>query len=264
MLADFLLGAKYAVDGMRLFRKRRGYWGEAAVPLLLLLLIYLVLAGLGAWGAIYCTHLISDWSASWPDWLQWGRSFLRWTAAIVWPILFLLFVGATVSIGYEMIGGVMFDSLAAHFEEREYHIPPFRRTSGYWWAFITDSCIYACNTAVLTVILFIVALCLPIIGPVMQFCILGYRYGVSNLSNVIFNRGLRFRPLKKMSRRRRILVLGYGVTCYALMLVPFVSILFFPGLILGGVMLYDYELEKRPDLPAKKLQSMETVAALHE
>ena len=77
--------------------------------------------------------------------------------------------------------------------------------------------------------------------------VVGYRTALTCLFSSGFNRMLGVREIQALAGRRRVLVLGFGVTAYLLLMIPLISVFLIPGFVVSGILLYNEELEKRAE-----------------
>jgi len=244
MITDYLKGMSYIGQGLRVFFHDKASWRYAFLPLSLLFFVYFFLF----WGIIGLSHYFSDKISqamtSLPGWLSWlgnvfcGLSYLAGTVAA------LLILGATVCTLYEIFGGLFFDSLVDHYETRKYGP---RQTKTTWTAnlkYCVESILLGIQTTIVFCGLFFVSLFFPIFGQIVLVICMGHYLGLSYIYCSANRNGVTLAGLKKIAGKKTFVILGYGITCYLLLMVPFAALIFLPGLVLGGSELFNHELKE--------------------
>ena len=108
-----------------------------------------------------------------------------------------------------------------------------------------DSLLFGVRTSVLFVFLFILSLIFPVAGQLLLACSMGYCAGIAYMLTPANTRGLTLADMRARIGGRRWAVLGFGLTAYLLLLIPFATLFLLPGLVLGGTDLADRELADR-------------------
>ena len=68
--------------------------------------------------------------------------------------------------------------------------------------------------------------------------------GITYLVCSANNSGISIPKIRSIAKRRVATILGFGMTAYVLLLIPFATIILLPGLVLGGSDLFNNELRE--------------------
>ena len=234
VVKDFLTGAGYVFRGCSQFYGDRAAWKYCLLPVTLMLVFYILLyisvfAVTGilvdrAMGA--CERL--------PEYLSWLEVCIR---AGIWlgsSVVFFLLLAGTVTTVYEVMGGIFFDSLTDHYEKKTFHTVAADTGWQEKFRFTVAAALYALRTLVFLVLLLPVNLFLPVLGQVLTVAVMGYCLGVSGMISSAGRNGLQMAELRSAARKRKAVVTGFGATAYVLLMIPFVTLLLLPGLVIGG------------------------------
>ena len=101
---------------------------------------------------------------------------------------------------------------------------------------VADTFRYTLGTLLWMVLTLFINL-IPLIGPVISFFIISYRFGVTYLSITTFRYGMTLFQAQQKLTGRKTAVLGYGTAINLVYLVPGAVFFLLPGIITGGVML---------------------------
>ena len=134
----------------------------------------------------------------------------------------------------ELIAGFFFDALADHYEKKTFGTTAVPFSWKGTLLFTAAAIRFALGTLVILMVLFPVNLFLPFIGQILTAFIMGYCLGISSMMSSAGRNGIPLAELREAARRRRLLVTGFGVTAYLLLLIPFVTLFLLPALVLGG------------------------------
>ena len=179
-----------------------------------------------------------------PDQLQWLTSFVSGLSSVLGVLFALFLMGTTVCALYEMFGGIFFDPLIEYYEEKNYGVSPGRRSAGRSLKYCLDALFFGVKTSVLFVFLFTLSLFFPVAGQIVLAGSMGYCAGIAYTLTPANTLGLSLADLRRRVRGRRSIVLGFGLTAYLLLLVPFATLLLLPGLVLGGADLVTRDLRE--------------------
>ena len=244
MIADCMRGMSYIFRGTHVFFHDKESWRYALFPLSLLFAVYFFLF----WGMIglsqYLADKISQAMTSLPGWLSWLGNVLSGLSYLAGIIAALLILGTTVCTLYEIFGGLFFDSLVDHYETRKYGP---RETKPTWSAnlkYCIESILLGIQTAVVFCVLFFVSLFFPIFGQIVLVVCMGHFLGISYIFCSANRNGVTLAGLKKIAGKKTFVILGYGITSYLLLMIPFAVLIFLPGLVLGGSELFNKELKE--------------------
>ena len=86
-----------------------------------------------------------------------------------------------------------------------------------------------------SILLFLIALIVPVAGPCLLGIVAGYRLGVTYMLPAGFLKNRTVQEQLALLAGKKSMVSGFGITVYLLFLLPpFISIFLLPGIILGG------------------------------
>lgn len=237
---DVGAGFRLLLSGFGLVLGNRRLLARAALPVLvtsLLLFGALGLLAVNAGGlAAWATPFADDWNVT-------LRSALRVAAGIVVVIAavavsLVLFAGLTITVG-----SPFYESIAEHVEDTRLGGVPQAQRVG--WARAAGVGLRGALTLVGMALLWAVPLFalgfVPVFGqtvvPVLAVCVGAWLYGLELTAIPFTRRGIALRDQRARMRRRRALVLGFGVPTYLLCLIPFAALLVFPAAMAGGTVL---------------------------
>lgn len=234
---DFFYGVFCTLKGIKIFYSTPKLWKYALIPLLIVLLIYWSLVWSGIYLAKKLSGVIEGWFQSLPENWQWVGSLTGGMTAVMVFIIFWITLMLFVSTLYEVFGGVFFDRLITRFESisRNKDLPE------PGWRFEMRAFFDACFYAIMTLLLILPCLLLhllPYIGVFLIAIIFSYRYSISYLAMTGFRHGMLIPDTKKLAAKNFALIMGYGISVYLFLQLPFVVILFLPGIILGNVLVF--------------------------
>lgn len=244
MLKDYIKGMSYIIRGTHDFFHDKESWRYAFFPLILLFVVYFFLF----WGIIGLSHWfadkISQAMAGLPGWLSWLGNVICGLSYLTGTIAALLILGMTVCTLYEIFGGLFFDSLVEHHESRKYGP---RQEKPSWSAnlkYCIESILLGIQTAIVFCGLFVISLIFPVFGQIVLVICMGHYLGLSYIFCSANRNGVTVGVLKKIAGKKTFVILGFGITCYLLLMVPFAALIFLPGLVLGGSELFNNELKE--------------------
>ena len=244
-ITGFLRGSRYVFSGCRAFYGDRRAWKYAALPLALMTGVYALLF----WAVLHFSRLgaeaLNRSLAGLPEWLRWLTSLVSGLSSVLGVLFALLLMGITVSTLYEVFGGIFFDPLIEYFEEKQFGFSPAGRSLRRNLKYCFDSLCFGVKTALLFLFLFILSLIFPFAGQIILALSMGYCAGIAYMLTPANTRGLALADLRAGVAGRRSIVLGFGLTAYLLLLIPFSALILLPGLVLGGTDLVNRELADR-------------------
>lgn len=263
-LVNFLQGGKYALLGIRDFFRYPRLWLYALLPFVGVTVVCIAIC------RTIMVFLIKP-STSWLEeyvagWAGNTVGQILTTFILILSTVFMFVISASVKNNlYEMLGAVFFAKMV-----RQYEHMAFNRPLDPGISFFTDvwnmiACVwYAFVTLLLVLVFFGLSFFLPGLAQFLTVVIIGYRYGISYCSEAGFNRHLSLRKMQKtIKRKSRLVLYGFGITSFCMLLVPLISILLIPGLCLGGTILvndYCQEKEEPHEIAAPQEESVEPVA----
>ena len=220
MWRDFQRGFSYVFRGVGAFYKDASLWKYSLLPLLILIALYTSLLVGAVW---MCCHQFS--------WLKLLLAIALLVAAVL-----------SVYAIYELCGALFFDRMLEEFEKKQFAFHPEKHPLRFNIVFALQSCHYCCNTLLLTVVMSFAGLFLPIAGVVIAALVLGRRFATAYLAASGFNYLKNLNDTKHIFKKHRSVMLGYGVCCYLLFLLPLAPLFAVPGILLGGSLLWHGEI----------------------
>lgn len=244
MVNEFLKGVAYVFQGIRFFYRTPALWKYSLVPFLLLLLVYLgLLYAVYRFAVPYILDFLPD-PQNYSEWLRWLILPLRWLIAFSCYTATLLVSLLTLSTGYELAGAMFFDAMVVRIEQLRYRRTvsslPFRENL----AGAIQSAFFSIGTLLITLILLPLSFLIPAGGVLLMALFIGYRQALTYLFSSGFNRGLSLREICRRAGKRKLLMLGFGVTIYLLFLIPFAAVVLIPSFVVSGALLYNEEFTK--------------------
>ncbi|GEM_PF-1909209 len=248
MFVQIKKGMKYPLRGIRLFYSDRSLWRYCLIPFGIILLVYIPLT----WGSIqfsaWVSARIAESVPSFPD------SFARLIECLIFisgVLLLITLLAFSVTTLYEIFGGLFFDKLIEEVE-RKYDLKTSASVSANRnLVMIWDGLVFGVKMFFLTVFLSLAGLLLPLIGEVVIFFILSWYFGISYITLTGYSHGMRWKQQRLMAKKHKMLILGYGLCAYLFSMIPFLFLFIMPGIIIGGTLLFNQELQDSlPLVPA--------------
>ena len=244
-ITGFLRGSRYVFSGCRAFYGDKKAWKYAVLPLAVMTGVYVFLF----WAVLHFSRLgaeaLNQSLAGLPEWLRWLTSLVSGLSSVLGVLFALLVMGTTVSTLYEMFGGLFFDPLIEYYERKQFGVSPCRRSFGCNLKYCFDSLFFGIRTAFLFIFLFVLSLIFPFAGQIVLALSMGYCAGLAYMLTPANIRGLTLADMRARVGGRRSCILGFGLTAYLLLLIPFFTLILLPGLVLGGAELLNRELADR-------------------
>ena len=233
-LQMFQKGLNCFFTGLTRFYSDRSLMKYAVFPFILMFgttLLFLILAVILA---SYQTAKLEQWLSALPSGLSWAAPVLSAGAIIAVAIITVIISILAASTLYEAFAGPFFDSLIKNYEKKYYGITlpdiPLKKSL----LFLLQSVFYSINTLLLSLFLLLPSLLIPFVGPLLLCLIIGYRIGVTYMipSGFLHNKSVKEQLVS--ARGKKAYILGFGITVYLLFLLPVISLLLLPGVVLGG------------------------------
>ena len=216
-MKDIFNGISYVFKGIHAYYSDRTLWKYGLFPLLCLFLFYSFIFFL-------CFYFLK------------GLAF--W---LVFLSLALIFVPLTLSLLYELAGGVFFDLLIEKYAEKN-SLPPPPATKGRYLHFVADTVRFNIKSILLMCILIPASLVLPLAGQLLVFLYLGNRNGKVWLLPALYFYGRTYDSSGKILKEKRLLVTSFGTMLTFFLSIPFAALFLLPSLALGGLMLVEENL----------------------
>ncbi|WP_340562451.1 EI24 domain-containing protein [Streptomyces sp. GSL17-111] len=238
-MSDLATGARCLGKGQGWVARNGRWYGFGLIPAAIALVLYLAaLVALGVYAgdiAQWATPFADDWGAAW-------RTALRVSVGVILFAGGLLLAVLTFTAVTLLIGDPFYEKLSEKVEEDEGGCPagsdrPLWREL---WISACDSLYVLMWALVFAIPLFLLGF-VPFVGqtvvPVVGLCVSGFFLTVELSSVAMQRRGLPVRERMRVLRRRKALVLGFGVPLAAAFLVPFVAVFLMPGAVAGATLL---------------------------
>ncbi|MBO5822018.1 MAG: EI24 domain-containing protein [Lentisphaeria bacterium] len=220
-------------------------WKFGIIPLGLMLIFY-ALAIFGVYSLSgFVSGKLAALTGQLPDWLVWVGSVLNSGVVIFSVLFFVFFLSTSIGTFYEFFGGLFFDALTQHYENRRFGIVPCKMTFAGNFKYALNSLFWGIRVVIIFCLLFIVSLFFPIAGQIVLIAAMGYCFGVSYMICSAQNNGVSLAELQQLCSQRRVLVMGFGTAAYLLLSIPAAAIFFLPALVIGGSELFNEQLKNR-------------------
>ena len=237
IFSQFFCGLAAVFSGIKSFYRDPASWKYALYPVILLVFFYAAAIWLLIAAVTFCIHWCRNFAETLPEYLAWSEHIAVFFLVIAGTFFAIFAIITTLSSLYEIAGGFFFDHLASFWEKKYFN---FQKSNENWkesLIFSWDSIIFSLGTVWYLLLLSAAGLLFPVISPIILTCVMGYRFGISALSCTAFNHGMRIRALRNMPGTFW-KFMGFGLTAYLLIIIPFFGIFALPGIIIGGVELF--------------------------
>jgi CysZ protein len=242
IISSLFIGIALPFRALKFLFKEKGYWKHALVSMILntviyVLLFYLlfsfVLPLINSWFPAHTANVFMSYLYAFCDFI------VKFLAIITFFLLFVL-VFNTI---FFAVAAPFLDGLSLKIEKNVYaYIPPKAGIKGI----VTGSYISIKNGIWLTVaslfwtlILFPLNFIIPVIGFIPGMLVGSYFLGLSFIIYSAEHRRITKRELKDALKGSRSCILGFGLSMYWILFVPFTAILFIPAAVAAGTMLYN-------------------------
>lgn len=242
MKNDFSRGVDYAWNGVREFYKYRFLWKYTAIPLTLLF---------GLYGFVFfciCRYVQPYISAKMVQFFEGGFwDFL--IAPLSGTLIFLSWVAAIILLAlasnciYETLGGFFFPFMVKEYEKRVLKIEAEPQKTEDVFRSFAASCGLALKIIILFMLLSLIVLFVPVFGFFIFLWIMGYQYSILFMSEACFNRRLRLSDIKYSFMKKNGLMYGFGIFSFFMIQLPFLSLLLYPGFVIGGTKMFHDEAD---------------------
>ena len=243
-MRDFLRGAAYIAKGCREFYGDKKAWKYAAIPLSIIFLFYIFVF----WAIIHFSgkgaDFINAWLSGLPAWLSWFYSLVSGLSYFLGIIIAVILLATTVCIFYEMFGGLFFDSLVEYYEQKKFAVIHHNISLTGNIRYCLESLFFGIHISFFSFFSFIIGFFFPIVGQLLFIAVMGYYTGISYMICSANNSGFSLARLRTVAKKKTEIILGFGITAYILFLIPFATLIIFPGIVLGGTNLFNEELKE--------------------
>ena len=240
-LHNFKTGFCCALRGVAEFYRRPEYLVYMIVPLILLLALY----GIAVWGArelyLWSSGFLPE-PQDWYDGWRWLAVLIRWIWGITIFITSAVLMGICANSLFEAFGAVLFDSMVAKFELEKYGRPAERGNFSTEFELACVAAGFALVTLAIGFFAWLIGLFIPFCGWLLPSVATCRRIGCSYLwSSVLTHNALDRRD--ELFEADNCLVAGFGMACVIMLAIPVLAIIFIPGMVLGGAIVYNEHLD---------------------
>ncbi|MFF0742505.1 EI24 domain-containing protein [Streptomyces sp. NPDC004111] len=240
-MSDLGAGFKYLARGQQWMALHGRSYGLGLLPGLVTLVLYAAaLTGLvvGSGDLVtWATPFADEWGETWQSVF---RGLLRVSLfALALFLAVVTFTAVTLLIGqpfYEELSERVDRSRSPDGTVPESGLPLMREL----WISARDSVRVLLRVLLCGVVLFACGF-IPVVGqtvvPVLGFCVSGFFLAEELTAVALQRRNVEFKKRLALLRRRRALVLGFGVPLTLAFLVPFVAVFLMPGAVAGATLM---------------------------
>ena len=231
-IGRFFKGTGYLFRGASTLLTGRGLWRWALLPLIINFVLFAAVGAFGVWAAFHYTG---------------GAAGESW-----WATLLALLAAALTLAAYFLVGfftfGLVANLLASPFNEllsqgterlltgATGEIKDRVLAAEMLRAALAALKLFALEMAITVPAL--LALLIPVVGPVLLALLGGFFLALAFLDYPLDRRKLGVKQKLAFCRRHRAEAMGFGLTVYAAMLVPFLNVLMIPAAAVGATRLY--------------------------
>ena len=247
MISNLFIGTIMPFRALRFLFKEKGYWKHALVSMILntvlyillfYLLFYFVFPMINSWFPAHTANTFMSYLYVFCDFI------VKFLAVITF---FLLFVLAFNTIFFA-VAAPFLDGLSLKIEKNVYDYVPAKLglkgvVSGSYIS-IKNGIWLTLASLFWTLILFPLNFIIPVVGFIPGMLVGSYFLGLSFIIYSVEHRRMTKREMKDALRGSRSCILGFGLSMYWILFVPFTAILFIPAAVAAGTMLYNEHCEK--------------------
>lgn len=237
MKNNFSRGIDYAIGGVKDFYKYPFLWKYTLFPFGILLAIYCnCFYYTCKYVQPYILQKLTAWLANgWFDFLlPIMEKIIIFTS---WIFIFIMLSMLSNCI-FESIGTLFFPFMIKEYEKRVLDIDsvkiPFTQTIRNILSSICFTCAIVFLYCCLSVILFF----FPGVGFFIFLIIMGYNYSIIFMSEACFNSADKLSDIKYIFMNKKGLMYGFGCFSFFILQIPFCSLFFYPGFIIGGTKMF--------------------------
>jgi CysZ protein len=247
MISNLVIGIAMPFRALRFLFRQPGYWRYASVSMILNAILYIILFYL-------LFYFVLPWVNSWFP-AHTGSEFMSYLYAfcafiiklLVIVTFFLLFILAFNTLFFA-VAAPFLDGLSLKIEKNVYNYVPAKAgikgvvTGSY--ISIKNGIWLTAMSLFWTIVLFPLNFIIPVVGFVPGMLAGAYFLGLSFIIYSAEHRRITKRELKIALSGSRSCILGFGLSMYWILFVPFTAILFIPAAVAGGTMLYNEHCDK--------------------
>ena len=245
IFSNLFAGTALPFKALKFLFKQPGYWKHALIPMLLNAALYVLLFYL-------LFHFVLPWVNSWfpthshSTFMSYLYGFCNFVVKFLITVTYFLVFVLTFNTMFFAITAPFLDGLSLKIEKDVYdYVPPKAGIKGA----VTGSYISIKNGIWLTVatlfwtlLLFPLNFVIPVVGFLPGMLAASYFLGLSFIIYSAEHRRITKRELKEAIKGNRFCILGFGLSMYCILLVPFAAIIFIPTAVVAGTMLYNEEV----------------------
>lgn len=217
------------------------------MPFFIMLPVYLLVFWLALHLAGEAADYLQDMFGNMSRSVAWIGGLLGWLVRISGFLFGCLVPGITLSAFYQVTGGLFFDALAGYYEERRFGTPPRRAGFAANLRYAFDSLCFGTAVTGIFLLLLVIGIFLPVAGQLIMIAVMGYFTGESCMIASGFNNGVAVSGVRKKAKARMAMTMGFGVTAYLLLMIPFAAVFLLPGFVMGGCEMFNLEIKTPGD-----------------
>lgn len=242
IIGSFLKGATLPLRATKIFFKDKSYWQYVSIPIIINFFLYIASFWF-FWNYLLPMSDTLKVSLDPGAWYLWLEKVYNWCVSFA-TVITMLAVSAFSFIYVLLIVEAPFLALLSERVEKELYGNDFdasgvKNIVKSILLGLKNSVVLGVITLFWTVVFFVGNLIIPGVSTVLGVLVIGFYYGISFL---VYSAELRFTSysqLRVMVKRKKLEVLGLGVVCYLIVLIPFIAIIFLPIAVMSGTMLYN-------------------------
>ncbi|MFI0353861.1 EI24 domain-containing protein [Actinomadura sp. 9N407] len=248
--SDFFDGVGYLFRGLGWIARHPVQWLFGLIPALIVLLAYGAALGALAWNL----DDVAGWLTPFADgWSEWMRKATRVVAGLALFGASLFVAILTFTALTLLVGDPFYESIAVKVEDSQGGAPPDPEVPVLTQIgrAIKDALLLAVVALAFAVVFFVCSF-VPVIGqtvvPVVAAFVSGYFLAGELTSVAMDRRGVLRKERFALMKRRRPLMLGFGVATVVMFLIPLGAVLAMPGAVAGGTLLARERLAADPQV----------------
>ncbi len=241
-ISNLVLGIALPFRALRFLFQKPKYWRYATVSIILNIILYVLMFYL-------LFAFVLPWVNSWfpghsaNEFMAYIYAFVDFIVKFLIVITFFLIFVLVFNTIFFAVAAPFLDNLSLKIEENIYEFKP--KKAGLK-GLVKGSVISIKNgiwltvaSMIWTIILFPLNFMIPVVGFIPGMLVGAYFLGLSFIIYSAEHRMITKKELKEKIRGSRSYILGFGLSMYWILFVPFTAIFFIPAAVVGGTMLYN-------------------------